>query len=321
MTQNPPRQISTQNEESIRIENPLHDPSASLRPLPEATSTIEASEKPVREKLKKTSIASISQHATKPQEVGQEANASHMTNFDVPKPGLSPAKAISQAEIDPSRGRPLKKRSFDGLEITDICEETNADDGTHSERPNGHVRKRSRDVRTGEVKEDRLPWGVDSTLQEETEYDSSQVESSRPLGHASNKAEITSVQNPEAPQQIGVERDSNTNDLSTAEEKSSIEMVNAPSDQEMRDPAPSPRRKRSRDQFDTEADLEQKQKIPATEGLRAQRKSDELERTQIQRASSENEYSREGSAPFEQEPVPTADSSEEAAKVCSNMRG
>lgn len=298
------------------MENPSHDPSAFIRPPPDATSHIDASEKPVREKLKKTSIASISQDAMNAQEVGQEANAGHMNNIDVVKTGLSAAKAISKAEIGPSRGRPLKKRSFDGIEIIDTCEDTSVHNGTDSGRPNSHVRKRSRDVRTGEVTGARLPWGVDTTLEEESEYDPNQAESPRPLWHASESAESTSVQKPEVPQQIEVEKGSNTDDLSKAKEKSLIEIVNPLPDQEMRDSAPSPRKKRSRDQFDTEADLEQKQKIPATEGLRAQRKSDELERIQIKRTSSESAFSREGSAPFEQEPIPAADSSGEAAKVC-----
>jgi len=322
MTENPSEQDSVQNDEPTQMETSSHGPSASLRPPPEATSDNDVSEKPVREKLKKTSIASISQHVTKAQEVGQEADASRMSDIDVAQTESSPAEAISKIGMDTSRGRPLRKRSFDGLEITDTYEDTTVDNGTHNERLNGHVRKRSRDVRTGEaLKEDRLPRGVDMTLEEETESYAKQAESPKLSGHASDKAETISVQNPEIPQQMEVERDSNLKDVGTAEEESSVVIGKAPSDQEMRDSGPSPRKKRSRDQFDTEADREQKQKIPATEGLRAQRKSDELERTENTRASSESVHSSERSTPFEQEPIPATDNSREVSKVCSNMGG
>ena len=61
--------------------------------------------------------------------------------------------------------------------------------------------------------------------------------------------------------------------LPIAEEKRKAE------DHEMNDGAYSPRKKRSRDQMDTEADREQK--IAATEEARAQRRSDELDRSEF----------------------------------------
>ncbi len=318
MTQESSEQVYIENDEPTQMGNTPHDTSSYVRSPSEATSICDASEKPVREKLKKTSIASISQHATSAKEVGPDANDSH--NFNVDKAELKPANATSIAEIDPSRGRPLKKRSFDGLEITDTCEDISAGDRTHS-RPKGHARKRSRDVRTGEGKENRLPWGVDTTLEEEQEYDLNQVKSPRPLSHVSDEPQTVSMQKPEVPRPMEVAQDPNTNDQGTAPEKSSIELVKAPPDQEMRDSAPSPRRKRSRDQFDAETDPIQKQKIPATEGLRAQRKSDELERIQDERAGSEGVRSREGSTPSQKEPFSAADGFGEAAKVCAEMGG
>lgn len=323
MTQTPPDQQSAQNHDLTQEEGHSHDPSASLRPRPETTSDNDVNEKPVREKLKKTSIASISQHTMKTQGSGQMADDNRTSDVEVAQAEAPTDKGASKAGLDLSRGRPLKKRSFDGLEIIDTYEDIIVNDRTHSERRNGHVRKRSRDVRTGEIlKGDRSSHGMDTTLEEDTEDSTNQAESPQPTGHDSKREETTAVQESVNHQKMEVEHVADHQTVGASDWGPSMEIGKTTTDHEMRDLAPSPRKKRSRDQFDTEeADREpkQKQKVPATEESRAQRKSDEMKRTESKRSSSESELLREVPTPLEQDSIPATESKKVgtvAAKAC-----
>lgn len=297
MTQtSPSRQEHESNDEFVQS-----GPIDSLRPVSGPTGDNDASEKPVREKLKKTSIASISQHTSNPDEAGLETEARVVNEVD-PTPNLPTDKATENADIDLARGRPVRKRSFDDIEALEGG--TSDAGGVQNEGSNGHARKRSRDVRAGEsYKGDRQPRATDTTVQEEPE---STYNSSASPNHMSNDSENNSgiARFPaQLPSQIDSAEgsDQNNHEDSEAEEIAAASSPDASKDlpdQEMRDSAPSPRKKRSRDHVDTDVDREQK--IPATEEARAQRRSDELDRSENVDASGESSAAPVGSSVPEQ---------------------
>ena len=146
-------------------------------PSTDSASDNETSERAAREKLKKTSIASISQHvmvghdsATAVQEPGPKAD-----NDFVAMPGPipedhAPTKEQTKPDVDASRGRPVRKRSFDDLEAADADANKREALERKEEKSNGHARKRSRDVRVGEpVKEDGRSRGITVAVEEEAE--------------------------------------------------------------------------------------------------------------------------------------------------------
>ena len=197
------------------------------------------SEGPVREKLKKTSIASMPQYgstATTQESVDLEACEGEPDAIDAPGP------------LAESRGRSLRKRSLEDLESANNDEHTS--DYPSEDDPNGHIRKRSRDVRAcGEAQTDKgRPASMTTSLQEETENEVIEEQSSG-LHQVSRDAKHSTKTPPP------ITTDHNNH---------------------ITDEALSPRKKRSRDQFETESHREQK--IAATDETRARRRSEEEDR-------------------------------------------
>ena len=220
--------------------------SSSPHPATDSASDNDTSERPVREKLKKTSIASIPKSGTNPPRNGVAIQPTPGVAPQNPEKGSLGGQEAVKAEPEP-RGRPLRKRSFDDLE----AEEDTAGDRTVADQ-SGHSRKRSRDVRVGEdIKGDeRVPGTGQVSVQEEDEDEAGMVDKDLRESRGWETEEIAKNLPPSSHQDDA--------------------------DQEMRDSAFSPRKKRSRDQFDTEGYREQK--IPATEEAKAHRRSEENER-------------------------------------------
>ncbi|KAL9112945.1 MAG: hypothetical protein Q9227_002809 [Pyrenula ochraceoflavens] len=177
----------------------------------------EAGERPVREKLKKTSIAGLSQHTT-----AQEADRSmnDTPNIDSAEPEVGSDHA--------QRGRPARKRSYEDIQQEELQTESTADKETASTQ-SLHKRMRSRDVSAPVPSE---PNGKDSARRDpvihEEEHSISQL--------AASTAE---------------EEDSNGHKPPTPEQ-------DLPEDgtREVADGILSPRKKRSRDQFDKDCRAE-----------------------------------------------------------------
>ena len=260
-------------------------PPTSSKPTAESISDNDTSEKPVREKLKKTSLASMSSHIVGRQErifkENEETSAPDHIHND-----SSPERLTKKMDVEP-RGRPVKKRSFDDLDTAEIEGSEGARENLENFNANGHLRKRSKDVRASEApKDNRRPLLAEIAVREELEDiangDESKeassngpkttVESSTPTNEMLSQGKIEQA---EQIRQVMNEPVKNFSDTVPRDDVS--ENAKESTDQEMRDSASSPRKKRSRDQFDTEADREQK--IPATEEARAHRRSDEFERS------------------------------------------
>lgn len=259
--------------------------STSLRPTADSISDNDTSEKPVREKLKKTSLASMSSDIVGRQERALKANEESSAPDRLQKE-LSPEKESNKQGLEP-RGRPVKKRSFDDLD-TPEQEGNGLEAGReYAAKPNanGHMRKRSRDVRVGDVsKEDRRPLLGGTPVREESEDAANGVDTSEAWINETKNAADGISPTAETLSQVEMEQDKQTQDVNEPtkyvptiiQQVDLTKMEKESTDQEMRDSASSPRKKRSRDHFDTELDREQK--IPATEEARAHRRSDELER-------------------------------------------
>ena len=261
--------------------------SHSLRSSKDSVSDNDASEKPVREKLKKTSLASMSGHTVEIQGLASKANEETSAQAHIHRYS-SLEKELNKKGVEP-RGRPMKKRSFDDLDTPEA-------QGIEAEREqvaklnaNGHLRKRSRDVRAGEVsKENRRPLQVGTPVREEAEDTANGFGSGEAYINGSGTTMEGELPPLQTRSQLEMEQDKQllesiepVQSISRAVQKNQgLETKKATVDQEMHDLAASiPQKKRSRDQFDTEADREQK--IPATEEARAHRRSDELERSEF----------------------------------------
>lgn len=255
--------------------------SSSLRPSHDSTSDNEASEGPVREKLKKTSIAAMPKESN----THTTANAEE-GHIQSQQGGLPRSDPTTTSELpDPNaqdRGRLLRKRSFDDTAANvgpqDIA------DGIAPPIYEGRERKRSKDVHAG-----RLPR-IDT--HEQGPIRSPVVE------------EVDIEGGPYMCSQSAL-KDLSNNDSSMAGKQT------APgedtTDQEMKDHPFSPRKKRSRDPLDT--DPHREQKIVATEEARAHRRSDEYERgenlPEIAKSEHLNGSVKEGSAWEEAGYLPT----------------
>ena len=285
MTQKDHRQQTSLSDVSKLPRDVSTSPPTSLKPTTESVSDNDTSEKPVREKLKKTSLASMSSHIVGRQErifkENEETSAPDHIHND-----SSPERLTKKMDVEP-RGRPVKKRSFDDLDTAEIEGSEGARENVEKCTANSHLRKRSKDVRASETPTDnRRPLLAEIALREELEdianggeskeacFNEPKItaESSTPINKISSQGEI------EQAQQIQQVMNEPMNFLSDTVPHNDVpENAKESADQEMRDSASSPRKKRSRDQFDTEADREQK--IPATEEARAHRRSDEFERS------------------------------------------
>ena len=252
MTRSTQRQSSAQNNGPQRPSNTTTIPSPSPATLSvkeiESASDNDASERPVREKLKKTSIATLPKYgviagsADDPAEVDDRMT----TLATVSKPSSD----VESTDQD-TRGRPTRKRSFDDLEAPDELSTTNksATDHYGMEKHEGHARKRSRDIRADD--------------------------SSRESGRRKNSPEKT-VPEEEARQE---EKDEYMK-LSQERGVTPPGQVEA-MDEDKSHGVLSPRKKRSRDQV--EQDQDKKQKVAATEEERARRNSEEEEKAAQER--------------------------------------
>lgn len=304
MTQTNQRQQTPPNAIPTSPTGILLSAAQSSKPAADSISDNDTSEKPVREKLKKTSLASMSSHIVgrqeRPPKVNEDKPAPHHMHRD-----SSPEKSVEKKAVE-SRGRPVKKRSFDDLDTPEAESIEAGRELLEKPNANGHLRKRSRDVRVGEVPaENRRPLFPRTPVREESEDAENGIETREAYVNGSNSAmnsiapalETLTQQETELETELEKQcQDVNEppksvsgtlqGDYVTESEKDSA-------DHEMRDSAFSPQKKRSRDQFDTEADREQK--IPATEEARAHRRSDELERGEVSATRKQSPVLPEGS--------------------------
>lgn len=240
---------------------------SSLHGATDSASDNDTGERPVREKLKKTSIASIPKNSlVSPRAQMETAQGDAMSNQHVEEDPVT-----KRDIIDPSvgsRGRSLRKRSFEDFETTkgDGVEVDEQSPGISS----GHARKRSRDVRVdaGLEEEFRTSDNAKIPVQEVDEQNLNDNEMIEPDNNGGNaKIPVQEVDEQNLNDNEMIEPDNNHPMLAP-------QNVPNPIDQDMRDSALSPRKKRSRD-LDT--DTYREQKIPATKGIKAMRSSDEIE--------------------------------------------
>ena len=309
MTQKDHRQQTDPGDVSNLPRDVSTNPPTSLKPTTESISDNDTSEKPVREKLKKTSLASMSSHIVGRQERKSKENEETSAPDHIHNDS-SPERLTKKIDVEP-RGRPVKKRSFDDLDTLEIEGSEGAREHVEKLNANGHLRKRSKDVRASEVpKDNRRPLLAEIAVREEVEDIANGVESKEACFNGSKTTvesstptnEILSQGEIEQAKQIQqVMNESVKSDSDTVQRDDVPELANESADQEMRDSASSPRKKRIRDQFDTEADREQK--IPATEEARAHRRSDEFERSAHSVVRNISPVSPKGSEVAEREPV------------------
>ena len=293
---------------TVSSRNTSMSPSQALRPNTDSLSDNDNGEKPVREKLKKTSLASMSNHVVERQERTLKSNREKYESVHV-KRDSSPGKDVDKKAGEP-RGRPVKKRSFDDLDTPDSESVEAGIEPVAKPYANGHLRKRSRDVRVGELSiENRRPLLAGTPVREESEdsengFDTNEACTNGSKNVADRKSPAIEVRTQVETEQSQQFQDSSelTRSLSgTVHCDRVIEMEKDSADQEMREPASTPQKKRSRDQIDTDADREQK--IPATEEARAHRRSDELERSEISAVRNRSPVSPKGSSAVGKQPI------------------
>ena len=248
MTQTAERHNPTRDNSQLEHSEAHEASSSSLQPPTDTASDNDNGEKPVREKLKKTSIASIpkdSSALSRSDGKETEENGLRITDneHDVPVSGEAAFTNIEQ------RGRPERKRSLNRLGGAEGRENSTGSGQVESSLE--HARKRSRDVRVG----DRLKDGSRIKAAPES-----------PLREAADESMEKSTE----------ERYDDVNEIGTPLSGQDD------TDQKMDEPVFSPRKKRSRDQFETETQREQK--IAATDETKARRRSEEEERQDASRA-------------------------------------
>jgi hypothetical protein len=225
------------------------DPSY-LKPTSDRTSDIEASEGPVREKLKKTSIASI------PRQAGSSGNAEEHeaeANPTIAHVLANDAQAAGDGSSPEAtdRGRPARKRSFDDLDMDKATPSDHHEPDIGNQ--GGRERKRSKDVRAS-----RGPHSDTDEVTLSAIRPADVVEKRKKAEEDDESTEVKKIPNDMNEELIPASIDT--------------ELV----DEEMHQSTFSPRKKRSRDQLD--ADSQREQKIPATEEAKAHRRSEEHER-------------------------------------------
>ena len=223
----------------------------SLRPPHNIVSDYEVNEGPVREKLKKTSITSLSGQVELYSKAEPEEEQSEPDRKDILQAKTSFTGGTSENDVE-GRGRPIRKRSFEDSGVDKETE--NELDKAVNRSYEGRQRKRSKDVHANRVAwtETQERGLLRSPVSEEVE-------------------EITAECAIPVPSTVA-----NTLTRLDSEHRSAAEDI---ADQEMSDHLFSPRKKRSRDPLD--ADPHREQKIVATEEARAHRRSEEFERSEI----------------------------------------
>ena len=266
-----------------RKPHPIH-----LAPSGDSASDGDAGERPIREKLKKTSIASIPKYGI------AEANATTDEPEEHPDTVMASQEATEETSPDiqhvgaevRERGRPHKKRSFDDIDAVEASKDDPLDASMSA-----HARKRSRDIRSVDGKKSasrrRSP---EVSLQEESEA----IESQKQDSALRDELEDTTIK----------------------------ENVSKPpsetADHEMHETVLSPKKKRSRDQFESESHREQK--IAATDENRARRRSSEEDRPETAGSGIVESSTVEQSKQNGNVIIPTEPSTEtEAAKLRSTV--
>ena len=260
MTRNSQRQTSPQEhgplqQPETQTEVRLQDTSAN--PNADSASDNDTSERPVREKLKKTSIAAMPKYGIIPARDDAEGDGDdQMTSHNLEEGNTLGEEGAQDGQE--SRGRPSRKRSFEDLKTT----ESQGIDNT-AEKSTEHTRKRSRDVKVGELRKEvgDGPSSLGASVEE-------QMEEKADAEALSESAEDKAIEEAGTPP---------SND--------------EPSDHVMRESALSPRKKRSRDGLEEEIDREQK--IAATEETRARKRSQEEEREQARPTATPSEDTAE----------------------------
>ncbi|MCJ1307890.1 hypothetical protein MMC25_001538 [Agyrium rufum] len=229
----------------------MADPTISLEvpSHPDTTSDNGDGEKPVREKLKQTSIASMINNDTPTMvEDGHNTSAqaeSASNGHKAPIPSISTHELTASDDsngMSTTRSRPISKRT---LADTDEMGHGDANSSAPLHVEHTHTRKKSRDIRGDDFGQ------YDDKKNNSSKGESIQIIRDDPTTNAP---------------------DTNDPALSTTPKTSSP----SPGDSEMQDQLTSPRRKRSRDQFEQESQREQK--IAATDETKSRRRSQELER-------------------------------------------
>lgn len=229
-------------------------PGSSVRPIMDSASDNESSERPVREKLKKTSIAAIPKngllHSQLDVGIEEQNKMDQIEPVEHPEGYTLPDKNIDGV-INGDRGRLLRKRSFDDSEAGGL--EDPGKEEVFDGKTSTHMRKRSRDV-------------LVTNLSEPIECSNPPLEA---LVQESEDHNITideTVLLDEGYLSVNIQNKAKGTELE-------------PVDQDMKDSITSPRKKRSRDQL--EADIDREQKIVATEEAKAHRRSEEIERDEL----------------------------------------
>ena len=241
--QTPPRDVAQFQAPSHKDLDP--SPTANMHAGADSKSDVDAGEPPVREKLKKTSLASMPRPGTAP--TGADVHNSRDTVMDTKDGHCEQGLQLENLDTGrEGRGRPIRKRSLEELDTVEMGQSHNSE--VHMESTDGHARKRSRDVRSGvNLKSDSRRMSLEIPLKEVNENPESSTE-------IADNGTLTKA---------SVETNSPTSEKEVA-------------DEEMQESLLSPRKKRSRDQFEAESHREQK--IAATNETRARRRSSEEER-------------------------------------------
>lgn len=227
--------------------NSTQTPISTARPGDPASDN-EISERPVREKLKQTSIASLPKNG--------DAPAAEVGAVDQQDLGNYMSKKEDNASPDEgtigSRGRPTRKRSLNDLEADDPNGQKNKleDRGVSADTFGKHGRKRSRDMKPGEALESHEQRKASKEcLQEEGE-------------------EVEDKKMSDSPSQPG-----NSVDPSVNEQSREVETM----DEDAKVSAWGLKKKRSRDQFDK--DLEKEAQNPLAEDEKLPRSSEDSQRS------------------------------------------
>jgi hypothetical protein len=214
-------------------------------------------EKPVREQLKKTSIATLPKydiaagdHNLEVEEVDNEAADTHMTTPS--STTVNTAEASTEGAPDGPRAKFQGKRLREEQNSNDYLKDSPEDPPTPS--LGGHARKRSRDVRSGELSRAGQDTNIGgSPLAEEDEEE----------GLEEGEPTVTHEPLTQAP--AGIPATSSTeNGEATPDDHYMQETIQSP----------SPKKKRSREDFDS-SQSQREQKIAATDENRRRRSSEE----------------------------------------------
>ncbi|KAL8737037.1 MAG: hypothetical protein Q9181_002080 [Wetmoreana brouardii] len=120
----------------------------------DSASDNDTSERPVREKLKKTSIQSMAKNGSAPASSGPPMDHSSNTNPERPQEQGSPSNRTPSPASE-SRGRLSRKRSYDDSIEPAVTASHASKDNRDVQDDVKHARKRSRDVRAAQPQETR----------------------------------------------------------------------------------------------------------------------------------------------------------------------